>query len=422
MLIWYQNSILASIISMTGCGGVIAGVTELFKDASSRELSTGACIGFIVVGVLLAIWGKLISANKEEKQRAAQAAASNTSTSTAPVQTRQTAVYAPRASAGAYGSTLAAPAQKVKTSLSLGTFCYLLSAIFSFWGFYLYRLWERERSMGGIYGTQDFDRLAVLLFLSGVCCLLCVFACGTTKKRQNVFGLFVAGFLGLIAVHTLDTITMYDRYGFTSHTLNDGSTIHAMTTVPIMRVAAFFLMLLLSIFAMKNNKERLGGFVRWFWFLPTLLLAVAFSKPLVDNKVIDMLSVFLSMRNAPFRPEIMDALAHTFLILGVLFSSFAFRSFCKKTEAAPVQPAYAPAASQPAPYTAPVYAAPAQSQPAPRYTAYESAAPAPAAAPAAPAPQPAAQGNSKQLQAYKDLLDCGILTQEEYDQKIRELM
>jgi len=37
MLIWYQNSILASIISMTGCGGVIAGITELFKDASSRE-------------------------------------------------------------------------------------------------------------------------------------------------------------------------------------------------------------------------------------------------------------------------------------------------------------------------------------------------------------------------------------------------
>jgi hypothetical protein len=194
-----------------------------------------------------------------------------------------------------------------------------------------------------------------------------------------------------------------------------------MTSMPILRVIAFFLMLLFAIFAMKNNKERLGGFVRWFWLLPALLLALAFSKHLSDSYIIDMLGVFLSKRGARFRPEIMDALAHTFLILGVLFSSFAFRSFCKKAEAAPAQSAYAPAASQPATYAAPVYEAPAQPQPAPRYTAYEPAAPAPEAAPAAPAPRPVSQDTDKQLRAYKDLLDCGILTQEEYDQKVSEL-
>jgi len=204
---------------------------------------------------------------------------------------------------------------------------------------------------------------------------------------------------------------MYQHFGFSSHTLSgDGSTIHAMTTMPLLRVIAFLLMLLFAVFAMKGNKERLGGFVRWLWLLPTLLLALAFSKHLVDGGILDMLSVFLSKRNVQLRPELMDALAHTFLILGVFFSSFAFRSFCKKTAAAPVQPAYVPAAPQPAPYTPPVYEAPVQPRPAPQYTA-----------PAAPAPRPVSQDVDKQLLAYKNLLDCGILTQEEYDQKVSEL-
>lgn len=410
MFIWYQNSILASIISMTGCCGVIAGVTELFKDASSRELSVPVCIAFIVVGILLVIWGKTISLNKEEKKRAAAQAAP-----AAPVQTRQAPAYAPQTTASNYAAAPATNTQPVKTSLCIASFCWLLSAIFSFWGFYLYRQWERTRSMGGLFGTQDFDRLAVLLILSGVCCLLCVFACGNTKKRQDVFGLFVLAFLGLIAVHTMDALTMYKLYGFDSHTLSDGSTIHAMTSVPIMRGVAFFLMLLFSVFAMKSNREKLGGFVRWLWLVPTLLLVPAFAKSLTDGYVLNMITVMLE-KGADLRPECMDALAHTFLILGVLFSSFAFRSFCKKTEAVPQQAAYVPAEPQPAPYTGPVYETPAQSQPAPQYTAYE-----PAPAPAAPAPQAAAQGNSKQLQAYKDLLDCGILTQEEYDQKVAEL-
>lgn len=36
-------------------------------------------------------------------------------------------------------------------------------------------------------------------------------------------------------------------------------------------------------------------------------------------------------------------------------------------------------------------------------------------------PDPNDQDVQKQIQAYKDLLDCGILTQEECEQKIREL-
>ena len=59
------------------------------------------------------------------------------------------------------------------------------------------------------------------------------------------------------------------------------------------------------------------------------------------------------------------------------------------------------------PQSAPVQAAPV-------YTAPVKQAPA--------AAQPSRQEMEKKLQAYKDLLDCDILTQAEYDEKVRELM
>lgn len=54
-------------------------------------------------------------------------------------------------------------------------------------------------------------------------------------------------------------------------------------------------------------------------------------------------------------------------------------------------------------------------QPAPRYTASEP--------PKQPEPAPKANGQNiqEQIQACKDLLECGLLTQAEYEQKIREL-
>ena len=53
--------------------------------------------------------------------------------------------------------------------------------------------------------------------------------------------------------------------------------------------------------------------------------------------------------------------------------------------------------------------------PPPRYTAPEP--------PKQPEPAPKANGQNieEQIQACKDLLECGLLTQAEYEQKIREL-
>lgn len=74
--------------------------------------------------------------------------------------------------------------------------------------------------------------------------------------------------------------------------------------------------------------------------------------------------------------------------------------------------------AQPAPqcvYTAPVQETSVQVQPEPRHTAPE---PQPQMKTAPKADDLEVQ---KKIQAYKDLLDCGILTQEECEEKIREL-
>ncbi len=91
------------------------------------------------------------------------------------------------------------------------------------------------------------------------------------------------------------------------------------------------------------------------------------------------------------------------------------------TGAATAQPA--PAYTQPAPaYTqsAPAYnqSAPAYTQPAPAYTQ-----PAPATAQAASAaPTSAELANIEAIRSYKELLDCGIISQEEFEAKKKQIL
>ena len=95
MFVWYRNSILASIISLIGCAGVVAGISELLKDASQREMSVPETLGFIAAGILFAVLGKVISSNKEKKKQAAAGAAGYAqpaaSARTAPVRSAQQA-------------------------------------------------------------------------------------------------------------------------------------------------------------------------------------------------------------------------------------------------------------------------------------------------------------------------------------------
>ena len=99
------------------------------------------------------------------------------------------------------------------------------------------------------------------------------------------------------------------------------------------------------------------------------------------------------------------------VIVACFLAGLCFRRICRSPVAVPQMEApYV----QPEPQYAPPVQ-PAQPQPEPVYSAPE-----PPKQPE-PAPKTNDQDVQKQIQAYKDLLDCGILTQEECEQKIREL-
>lgn len=445
MLIWYRNSILASIISLIGCAGVVAGISELFKDPAMREMSVPETIGFIAAGILFAILGKVISANKEKKKQAAgtQAASQKAQTSSGAHTSAPVAAQpAPARSVQQAPVPTTAPAleKPAGKSLTFAKICYLLATVFAMWGFYLYNQFRRSYGSKAEFGTIGFDRLGVLLFLAGVACLLLMFACSATKRKQAASALYVPGFLGLIAIQAEDALRCYRAYGFGGYIAGDGTSYYAMISVPLLRIAALLLMLLFACCAMKNARERNGGVVRWLWFVPFVMMALAFAKAFTDSYLYDLVvsTLFRKGVRLRMRPEYMDMLSQLFLVLGVLFNGFCFRNLCRKSAAVNQQPVYeqpqytaqsAPVYEQPQ-YTAPVQSTPVYEQPqytvqsAPAYEQPQYTAPVqpePRQAEARPAAKAAPQNAEKQLRAYRDLLEAGILTQAEYDQKVSQL-
>lgn len=65
MIIWYRNSILASIVSLSGCALAVVG----FGEMQDKEISAATGIIMIVLGVCAVILGWFISERKREKER-----------------------------------------------------------------------------------------------------------------------------------------------------------------------------------------------------------------------------------------------------------------------------------------------------------------------------------------------------------------
>ena len=61
MILWYKNSFLASIVSILGCILIIGAIANFGDDPAMA-------VCYILIGVALAIWGKLISDNKSFKK------------------------------------------------------------------------------------------------------------------------------------------------------------------------------------------------------------------------------------------------------------------------------------------------------------------------------------------------------------------
>ena len=191
---------------------------------------------------------------------------------------------------------------------------------------------------------------------------------------------------------------------------NNPNTLFQWSAEPMFRAIGYFVMFLFALFSMRKIKKHLGGIVRYLWIIPGIILVLAYTKLIADSGVlIACRRVFnpqwIGLKNIP--REVLDAAAHLFVIPAVFFSAFCFRRISCRPAVVFRQETYA----QPNP----PYVPPAQPQPAPRYTAPEP--------PKQPEPAPKANGQNieEQIQACKDLLECGLLTQAEYEQKIREL-
>lgn len=65
MVIWYKNSILASIMSITGCSFILFAVYGLIDGAYSAD----SLIVAIVIGIALAVGGNFVSKRKAAKQQ-----------------------------------------------------------------------------------------------------------------------------------------------------------------------------------------------------------------------------------------------------------------------------------------------------------------------------------------------------------------
>ena len=71
MAIWYRNSILASILSITGCAFLCVAVSELFGE---KDGDISSVVLAIAIGLVLAIAGNFVSKRKAQKQAQGKAA------------------------------------------------------------------------------------------------------------------------------------------------------------------------------------------------------------------------------------------------------------------------------------------------------------------------------------------------------------
>ena len=166
--------------------------------------------------------------------------------------------------------------------------------------------------------------------------------------------------------------------------------------------------LALFAFCARKPKGR-GGVTGALWFLPSVLLAaylVILFK--YDFRLNQLLNDFVEKPRWMPHHLMLTLFRDIHVIVACFLAGLCFRRICRS-------PAVVPQMEAPYVQPEPQYAPPVQPQPEPRY-----AAPEPPKQPE-PAPKANNQDVEKQIQAYRDLLDCGILSQEECEQKVREL-
>ena len=377
----YKNSVLATICSLFGAAFIVLAVTSMI----SGELGILPGIGVIAAGLGLMWLGDLISTKKaERKQKKAQQAAAEASVSTAScAQPQQAASTASNAAPAASYAAPAAQDRPVNGSAVFAGIFFLLATLLGLW------------SAFSPYNNY-FDRLAIVE-CAGF--LLLAIGCFRMKRTQlaNAFHLIGALLPAMVCAYSAFNLLRAAR--------------HAVAPIPTLAlvIAAFLLMLLFAFCAMKPRGS--GGVTGALWFLPSVLLTaylvIQFDYDFNLNRLLN--DFVENPRWMPY-PIMLTLFRDIHVIVACFLAGLCFRRICRCPAAVP--PMNTPCDQFQ--YVPPVQ--PVQPQPEPRH-----AAPEPPKQPE-PAPKANDQDVEKQIQAYKDLLDCGILTQEECEQKIRELM
>ena len=381
----YKNSVLATICSMFGAAFIVMAVTSMV----SGELGILPGIGVIAAALGFMWLGDIISTKKAERKRkkAQQAATAAVSSPTASyAQPQQSAPVASHAASAVQG-------KRVNISAVFAAILFLLAALLEFI--------VLSDTFSHIPNYQMNSNQVSMVSMG----LLMAIAALRSRHIQQVSVLFILCFLGL-ALGNLDVALIAYR--------NFGSGRHPLYVMSALKAAAYFLLALFALLSTRKIKESCGGIVRWLWFVPMLPLVLGVAMEILCNdsfwttiRVFARLGTFPGLKGLT-RPSLLQVYAVVLLALAVFISGFCFHRLCRKDAAV-----YTQSEPQPVYYAPPVQ--PAQPQPEPVYSAPE-----PPKQPE-PAPKTNDQDVQKQIQAYKDLLDCGILTQEECEQKIREL-
>ena len=377
----YKNSVLATICSMFGAAFIVMAVTSMI----SGELGILPGIGVIAAGLGFMWLGDLISTKKaERKLKKAQQAAAAASVSTAScAQPQQAASTASNAAPAASYAAPAAQDRPVNGSAVFAGIFFLLATLLGLW------------SVFSPYNNY-LDRLAIVE-CAGF--LLLAIGCFWMKRTQlaNAFHLIGALLPAMVCAYSAFNLLRAAR--------------HAVAPIPTLAlvIAAFLLMLLFAFCAMKPRGS--GGVTGALWFLPSVLLTaylvIQFDYDFNLNRLLN--DFVENPRWMPY-PIMLTLFRDIHVIVACFLAGLCFRRICRCPAAVP--PMNTPCDQFQ--YVPPVQ--PVQPQPESRH-----AAPEPPKQPE-PAPKANDQDVEKQIQAYKDLLDCGILTQEECEQKIRELM
>ena len=416
----YRNSVLASFLSIFGTGLAAMGVFTLIEDFNSENLMIA--IPAVAIGIVLNVLASFISNRKEQRKRA-KAAGTAAAGSVRNAQTAQAGgAYAAGSGStqtsqagGAYAQHApvhqapVAQSRPVKKRCTAAAILFLLTALLEFVS--LYTLYAR-----GSYHMLTSEEAALVVMGA-----LLMIAALRSRHIQQVSILNILGFLGLTLGSVDFALLAYRAYGTGGYT-SSGGIHYAMVAAPALKAAAFLLMALFALLSTRKIKAHCGGVVRWLWWLPLLPLVLACSKEISDRDVLRSLlqvashhSGFMGLKFY-VRPELLHVYAIALQVLAVLLSGLYFCGLCRRTDAVCDQGSYAPPVQEPPVQPQPEmrHAAPEPPQPEMRY-----------ADPEPPRPEPAPRANAadvqKQIQAYRDLLDCGILSQEEYDSKVREL-